>query len=178
MYDWYYSHLKNVYSDRARLLYTDTDSLIVHIKTDNIYADMAQHADQYDTSNYPTDHVLHSTVNDKVLGKMKDECAGTPIAEFVGLKPRMYSILKADGGQERRSKGLKKSVVKKYILHKQYKAALFDQKMLRHSMDVLRSQKHHINGQHVTKISLSPLDTKRWISADGINTLAYGHNSL
>ena len=54
------------------------------------------------------------------------ECAGTPIADSVGLKPNMYSILKADGGQERRSKGVKKSVGKKYILHQQYKEALFD----------------------------------------------------
>ena len=69
------------------MLYTDTDSLIVHIQTDDIYADMAQHADQYDTSN-PADHFLHSNANKKVLGKMKDECAGTPIAEFVGLKPK------------------------------------------------------------------------------------------
>ena len=108
-----------------------TDSLIVHIKTDDIYADMAQHADQYDTSNYPADPFLHRNANKKVLGKMKDECAGPPIAEFVGLKPKMYPILKADGGQERRSKGVKKSVVRKYILHEQYKAALFDLKMLR-----------------------------------------------
>ena len=159
------------------MLYTDTYSPMVHIKTDDIYADMAQHADQYDTSNYPVDHFLHRNANKKVLGKI-NECAGTPIAEFVGLKPKMCSILKADGGQERRSKGVKKSVVKKYILHEQYKSALFDQKMLRYGMTVLKSQKHRTYGQHVTKISLSPLDTKRWISADGINTLAYGHNSL
>ena len=50
---------------------------------------------------------------------MKDECAGTPVVEFVGLKPKMYSILKADGGQERRSKGVKKPVVKEYILQEQ-----------------------------------------------------------
>ena len=108
---------------------------------------------------------------------MKDECAGTPTAEFVGLKPKMYSILKADSGQERRSKGVKKCVVKKYSLHEQYKVALFDQN-LRQDMNVLRSQKHRMYGQHVIKISLSPRDTKRWISADGINTLMYGHNSL
>ena len=83
------------------MLYTGTDSLIVHIKTDDNYADVAQHADQYDTSNSPADHFLHSNANKKVLGKMKDECARTPIAEFVGLKPKMYSILKADSGQER-----------------------------------------------------------------------------
>ena len=66
MYDWYYNHLKNTYGNRVQMLYTDTDSLIVHIKTDDIYADMAQHADQYDTSNYPADHFLHSNANKKV----------------------------------------------------------------------------------------------------------------
>ena len=103
MYDWYYNHLRNTYGNRVQMLYTDTDSLIVHIKTDDIYADI-KHADQYDISNYPADHFLHSNANKKDLRKMKDECAGTPIAEFVGLKPKMYSILKADGGQKRRSK--------------------------------------------------------------------------
>ena len=53
---------------------------------------MACNADQYDTSNYPKDHPLYSTANKKVLGKMKDECAGAPIAEFAGLRPKMYSI--------------------------------------------------------------------------------------
>ena len=56
----------------------------------------------------------------------------------------MYSILKADGGQERRSIGVKKSVVKKYILHEQYKETLFDQKMLRHGMDFEKPEAPHL----------------------------------
>ena len=79
------------------MLYTDTDGLIVHVQTDIIYADMAQHTDQYDTSNYPADQFLHSIANKKVLRTMKDECARTPIADFVSLKPKMYSILRASG---------------------------------------------------------------------------------
>ena len=71
MYDWYYNHLKNTYGNRVQMLYTDTYSLIMHIKTDDIYADMAQHADQYDTSNYPADRFLHS--NAKQESFRKDE---------------------------------------------------------------------------------------------------------
>ena len=89
---------------------------------------------------------------------MKDECAGTPIAEFVGLKRKMYSILRTDGTEVRGSKGVKKFVVEKHILHEQYKEALFNQKMLRYGMYVLRSHKHHIHGQHVNKISPSSVD--------------------
>ena len=45
-------------------------------------------------------------------------------------------------------------------------------------MDVLRSERHHIYGQHLNKISLSPFDSKRWISENGVDTLAYGHEEL
>ena len=37
----------------------------------------------YDTSNYPKEHLLYNDVNKKVLGKMKDECGGQPIYEYV-----------------------------------------------------------------------------------------------
>ena len=178
MYDWYYNNLKAYYGDRAQLLYTDTDSLVLKIQTEDVYADMAQTAEQYDTSNYPKDNALHSTVNKKVLGKMKDECAGVPIAEFVGLRPKMYSILTADEKEMRRAKGVKKYVVKKQIRHEQYKECLSQSKIFHHGMDMLRSQGHRIYGVHVNKISLSPLDTKRFILAGGVNTLAYGHSSI
>ena len=74
MYNFYYNHMKQQYLERCQLLYTDTDSLLMQIETDDIYQDMLQHIDDYDTSDYPKDHYLHSTNNLKVPGKMKDEC--------------------------------------------------------------------------------------------------------
>ena len=53
MYDWYYNHLKVQYGGRAELLYTDMDSLVLEVQTEDVYADMARNADQYYTSNYP-----------------------------------------------------------------------------------------------------------------------------
>ena len=78
---------------KCELLYTDTDTLLLEIETEDIYKDMGARADLFDTSDYPQDHPLHSDANKKVLGKMKDECAGTPIAECVCLWPKMYTIL-------------------------------------------------------------------------------------
>ena len=89
------------YGDRAELQLTDTDSLVLEVQTEDVYAHLARNADHYDTSNYPKDHVLYSTANQKVLGQMKDECAGMPIAEVVGLRPKIYSILAA-GAEERK----------------------------------------------------------------------------
>ncbi len=108
MYDFYYNHIKQEYGQKASLLYTDTDSLLVEIETEDVYKDMSQHADYYDTSDYPHDHPLHSTKNKKVLGKMKDECAGTPVEEFVGLRPKLYSIMKFNHTNIKKAKGVKR----------------------------------------------------------------------
>ena len=66
-------------------------------------------------------------------------------------------------------------VVKKHVRHNQYKEALFKVKVFHHGMEVLRSCGQQVCGGHVNKISLSSLDAKRWVAADGISTLAYGH---
>ena len=153
MYDFYYNQMKAQHGDRYQLLYTDTDSLLLEIQTEDVYLDMAEHAH---LSNYPKGHPLHSTVNKKVLGKMKDECAGRLIAEYVGLRPKMYSILEAGRKNLKKAKGVKKNVVKKHIRHEQYKEVIFDKKTFRHGMDVLRSEGHRIYGQHMNKVSLSP----------------------
>ena len=115
-------------------------------------------------------------VNKKVIGKMKDECAGRPIAEYVELRPKIYSILEAGGSNIKKDKGVKKqiNVAKKLIRHEQYKEALLENKPFRHGMDVLRSEGHHIYGQHLNKVSLSPFDSRR-IAENNIDTSAYGY---
>ena len=96
MYDWYYNTLKRKYDSNCTLLYTDTDSLLVDPKTPDVYTDMESMKTHYDFSDYPNDHPLFSEQNKKVIDKFKDECSGTPIAKYVGLHPKMYSILRAD----------------------------------------------------------------------------------
>ena len=58
---------------------------MLEVKTKDVYANMAHDSDQYDNSNYPKDHLFYCTSNKKVWMKIKDECAGLPITEFVGL---------------------------------------------------------------------------------------------
>ena len=151
MYDFFYNHLKKQYGSKCELLYTDTDSLLLEIETEDVYEDIKKNISHYDTSDYPKEHPLYSNVNKKVLGKMKDECAGTPIAECVYLRPKMYSILKADEKNIKKAKGVKKSVVKKQITHEQYKETLFGAKQQWHGMNILRSEGHEIYGMHVKK---------------------------
>ncbi|GET58509.1 hypothetical protein GLOIN_2v1775922 [Rhizophagus irregularis DAOM 181602=DAOM 197198] len=100
MYQFYYDTLKVRYGKKIHLCYTDTDSLLVQIQTEDINADLIDMADQFDFSDYPKDHPVRKALGDKtdinmkIPGKFKDECNGAVIAEFIGLRPKMYSILK------------------------------------------------------------------------------------
>jgi len=137
MYDFFYNKLKKQYGPKGEFLYTDTDSLLLEIETDDVYKDIETKKYLYDTTDYPEEHPLYSNANKMVLGKMKDQCAGISIAEFVCLRPKMYSILKADETNIKKAKGVKKSVVKKPIMHKQYKETLFGKEQLWHGMNIL-----------------------------------------
>ncbi|GBN09915.1 hypothetical protein AVEN_188053-1, partial [Araneus ventricosus] len=92
MYDFHYNFIKKTYVNRAKLLFTDTDSLCYHIHTEDVYKDISKHAELFDTANYPPNHLLFNLQNNKVLGKMKDELSGDIASEFVGLKAKMYSL--------------------------------------------------------------------------------------
>ena len=72
MYDFFYNQLKAKYGDKCDLVYTDTDSLILDIQTEDVYKDMQECSWMYDTSNYPKDHPLYRDTNKKVLGEMKE----------------------------------------------------------------------------------------------------------
>ena len=92
MYEFFYVHLKARYGKKCELIYRDTNSLILDIRTDDLYKDMQEYSWLYDTSNYPKDHLLYNDINKKALGKMKDECGGEVINEVVAVRPKMYSV--------------------------------------------------------------------------------------
>ena len=72
MYDFFYSELKRMYQDNVHLAYTDTDSFIVHVFTDDVYDDLQARSHLYDFSNYPVEHSLYFVENHCVPGKFKD----------------------------------------------------------------------------------------------------------
>ena len=53
MYEFWYNYIKPKYQEKARLCYMDTDSFIMHIKTEDFYKDIGNDVEkQFDTSNY------------------------------------------------------------------------------------------------------------------------------
>ena len=53
MYEFWYDYIKPKYQDKAKLCYMDTDSFVIHIKTEDFYEDIANDVEKwFDTSNY------------------------------------------------------------------------------------------------------------------------------
>ena len=178
MYDFHYNYIKSQYGDKARLLFTDTDSLTYEIEADDVYQDFWKDKHLFDNSDYPKNSPFFDNSNKKVIGKFKDEAAGIPIVEFVGLRSKMYSYMKDNKQGSRTAKGIKKNVIKQEIQHGNYIDTLFNKKQMRHMMRLIKSAKHQIGSYVVKKISLSCFDDKRYIHENGVTSYAYSHKRL
>ena len=94
IYRFHYEYVKNKFD--AKLLFSDTDSLVYEINRKDIYEKSFQDKELFDFSHYPVNLKYYDPKNNAVLGKMKDEFKGKIISEFVGLKSKMYSLISAD----------------------------------------------------------------------------------
>ena len=122
MYDFHHNYIKKKYGDRAKLLFTDTDSLTYEIEAEDVYQDFWYDKDKFDNSDYPENSPYHDKTNKKV----KDEAACIPKVEFVGLKSKMYSYIKNDEKGRKTAKGIEKNVIKNHIKHADYKEVLLN----------------------------------------------------
>jgi hypothetical protein len=76
MYQSYYDIIKASYGDKVRLAYTDTDSFILKVETEDLYKDLKNMCDHFGFSNYDESHDNYDLKNNKKLGYFKDEMAG------------------------------------------------------------------------------------------------------
>jgi hypothetical protein len=174
MYDFFYEHMKR---KNVNLCYMDTDSFIMEMPI-NFYEDIKRNSTLYDTSNYPTDHPCYSKANEKVIGKMKDECAGKIMTHFIGLRSKLYSYRVQGGFVNKRAKGVKKVTIDKTITFDDYVTCLRENAPAFRSMSLIRSKKHKMSTVEINKTALSSDDDKRYVTEDGINTLPWGHYKL
>ena len=181
MYDFHYKYIKPKYGNKVKLLFTDTDSLMYEIETEDFYKDISEDVkDRFDTSDYPDNHPsgIPTGINKKVLGMFKDEAGGKIIKEFVGLRSKLYSYKMYEGKESKKCKGVKKQVVERSITHEDYKTCLQTGKEQLRKMNILRSYDHEVYTEEVNKVALSAEDDKRYILEDGMHTLAWGHYKI
>ena len=181
MFDFHYKYIKPKYGNKAKLLFTDTDSLLYEIQTEDFYKDISGDVkDRFDTSDYPEGHPsgIPTGINKKVLGMFKDEAAGKNIKEFVGLRAKLYTYKMEEGKENKRCKGIKKAVVEKSIRHEDYKKCLETGKEQLRRQNIIRSYEHTLYTEEVNKVALSAADDKRYLLRDSFDTLAWGHYKI
>ena len=121
MYSFYYDVLKREYNDKIKLVYTDTDSYVIKVETDDLHGDFKEINDYMDFRDCPPEHPNYDKTNKKVLGKFKDEMNGKIITHFIGLKPKAYCYkVYGDEKEHKKSKGVVKHKVRNQLSYKPY----------------------------------------------------------
>ena len=178
MYSFYYDIMKPKYKNNIRMLYTDTDSFVFHIKTEDVYDDFNDIKDYMDFSGYDPKHKCYDKTNKKVLGKFKDEADGKIITNFIALKPKSYCFkIHNEEKEEKKSKGIVKHKVKKELTYNSYDDTLKNNNCDTVTFNIIRSKAHQIYSIQQTKQSLSAYENKRYY-IDSINSLPYGHYGI
>ena len=176
MYEFWYDYMKPKYNYNVKLCYTDTDSFIININTNDFYEDIASDVEnRFDTSNYEVKRPLPMGKNKKVISLMKDELGGKIITEFATLRPKTYSFLTDDGKEDKKDKGTKKCVIKKMIKFNDYKKCVLNDEVIFKSQQRFLSKKHDVYTENINKIALSSNDDKTIVSSDKITSYPYGY---
>lgn len=179
LYEFWYNFMKVELGDKVKLLYTDTDSLIVEIEDHDVYEIMKKFLFRFDTSDYPIcnwNGMPHA--NKKNVGLMKDECAGKLITEFLGLRSKMYCVIIEFEDVIKKVKGVKKNVIQNTIFPEHFKQCLFEQDVFYREQFTIRSHFHQIYTEKQRKVALNASDDKRYLIPESQSTLPWGHRDI
>ena len=89
---------------------------------------------------------FYDNQNEMVIGKMKVENKGISINKFVGLKPKMYSMLSDDGKESNTAKGVKIATD-----FNEFRDTLFNKKIVRHEMKRIKVKNTNLENMKSTK---------------------------
>lgn len=200
MYEFYYDVLQPFFGyQNLELCMTDTDSLLIKVTIPeekirenpdyNIYNAISEINRDYgcpiDTNGFSQETLQKYNIlstNNSRIGYFKSETGEKPIYEFVGLRAKAYSYrLASDGVDDKhmRLKGVGKSAIKnieheayRQCIHNDLQKDLIEQEV---TVPLIRAKAHNIYSILSRKVGLSCNDTKRFVLADNIHTLAFGH---
>ena len=98
MFSYYHNVLKKSFGDRVKLLYTDTDSFVIELRTRDLYADLSVISHTLDTSNFPKENHylsgLFTNDNNSELFYFKSGVGGDNIVAFIALRAKVYSLIR------------------------------------------------------------------------------------
>lgn len=174
MYQFYYDMVIPHWGrENVKLLMTDTDSLMLEIKTDDFWKDV----EVFNRANNGWIQAEGNPRNNQ-LGVFKSETGNDPIVEFVGLRAKMYSyITESDQMEHMKAKGIPKAALEQYS-QEDFVQVLDGGQATTVSMQSIRSYQHQLFTVEMFKRGLSCNDVKRWICPNNIDTQPYGYNPI
>ncbi len=99
---------------------------------------------------------------------------GNIITEFIGLKPKMYSLKTEDNNEQKKAKGIPKNTLKKEIIFEMYLKTFNENYKSNIQFNNIRSKNHEIFSITCNKIGLSNYCNKRFYISNNYS-LPYGH---
>ena len=163
----------------SKLLFTDTDSFFYLIPTEiNLYEYIKGNHQYFDFSNYEVNHPNYDDSNYLTPGKFKDEFGGFFIEEFVGLRSKMYSILKYGGEEKKAANGVLEQVKKREITHEDYLKCLKELEARYHQGMKIMQKDHQLYSVNIVKKSLNPYNDKKYIFLDDGNFTCYSYGNF
>jgi hypothetical protein len=179
MFKFVYEYLKPKWGDKVEVVQTDTDGLMLHIKTEDFYEDIKNDIDKwFDTSNFSEDNRFGIKPKNKMkLGCFKIETGENIVTIFIGLRAKMYcyTIEHQDRTElKKREKGVPGHITNSHQLLI-WKKVLDNETQTYATYNMIKSEKLNVYTIEQTKVALSNFDDKRYILDDGYTTLAHGH---
>ena len=176
MYQQYYEVLKPALGD-CEVMMSDTDSLLICVRTTTPGNSTEKIKDFVDFSNYSPSHPLYSLQHKAELGFWKDELKGRKISEFCGLRSKTYAFLVKDSPENSEMSSKCKGVTKAYkkkITFENYVDCVkyFDQ--FRITQFQIRAKDHYLYTLKVNKLCFSSFDDKRYLFSCGVHSVPYG----
>ena len=136
--------------NKAKLCCMDTESFIIHIKTEDFYEDIVNDVEKwFDTSNYVEcrsvkNDKISLCKNKKVITLFKDELGGKIMKEFVTRRAKAWGYLMDDDTGHKKAKGRKKCVIKRRLLVENYPDCLFNDKIILKLQHRFKSDYHNV----------------------------------
>ena len=180
MYEFWYDYIKPKYKEKEKLCYTDTDSFIINIFTEDIFKDINNDVEKwFDTYNYDKNDKRPLSIgkNKKVIGMFKDELGGKIMKLFCVPRAKTYAYLMDDDSEKEKAKGTRKCIIKHRIMFDDYKDSVFYNNIILRPQLRFKGDLHIVYTEEVNKMAISSNDDKRLQTFDRITTYPYGTNA-
>ncbi len=181
MFKFVYEYLKPKWGNNIEIIQTDTDGLMLYVKTEDFYKDIKNDIKRWwDTSNFSKDNKFRLKPKNKMkLGCFKIETGENIVTIFIGLRAKMYCYtIECESESDpctilkKREKGVPRHIINKHQF-KIWKKVLDNEIETSANYSMIKSNKLNVYTINQKKIALSNYDDKRYILDDGYTTLSH-----